>query len=174
MSSLPTPLTFDIANTHDSLDVAALMLPFLRDEMHDIPQIEDDQVAIRAVYAETLVEIGNFNLGWKDGCYVVAIDRGTGERAIVGCIRLEIYDSPPPGIGKVATASRLYVHPAYRGQRIGRDLIRLVLGMARKRGVMVGRIMARPDNGRVMRTYKRMGFRELAGVLTAPLEKVRI
>jgi ribosomal protein S18 acetylase RimI-like enzyme len=98
---------------------------------------------------------------------LVAVDER--ENRIVGMIRVELVDrifyKPPVK----AVITDFYVHPAFRGKRIGRLLVEKAMEEAKARGA--GMITAVYPEGNIIADafYKRMGFRPLQKEYYKPL-----
>ncbi|MEB3851928.1 MAG: GNAT family N-acetyltransferase [Desulfurococcales archaeon] len=107
------------------------------------------------------------SLGSDNAFILVAEDEQAGR--IVGVIRVELVDRVfyKPRIKAVITD--FYVHPAYRGKRIGRLLVEKAQEEAKARGA--GLITAVYPEGNIIADsfYSRMGFRPLQKELYKPL-----
>ncbi len=107
------------------------------------------------------------SLGSEKVVFLVAEDEVEGR--IIGAIRVELVDrvfyKPPVK----AVITDFYVHPAYRGKRIGRLLIEKAMEEAKARGA--GIITAVYPEGNIIADafYKRMGFKPLQKELYKPL-----
>lgn len=73
---------------------------------------------------------------------------------IVGAVQLSL-DSLVPGAGMVRS---LAVHPSYRRQSIGTQLMDAVEAVARERGLKALVLLVRPDNEAAIAMYRKRGY----------------
>jgi putative acetyltransferase len=83
----------------------------------------------------------------------------------VGCVGLR-----PFSIDGACEIKRLYVRPAFRGDKLGMKLVEQILAKARSLGYRLMRLDTHPPTmGSALEMYRKLGFRE---VDAGPLEQV--
>jgi putative acetyltransferase len=87
--------------------------------------------------------------------------------SISGCVALR------PFAGNDAEMKRLYVRPAYRGQRIGLALARHAIGQARALGYGTLRLDTLPSMAEAQRMYSALGFVDTPPYNDNPVAGVR-
>jgi ribosomal protein S18 acetylase RimI-like enzyme len=97
--------------------------------------------------------------GAPPGALLVALDGRTG----AGCVALRRLDD------RTCEMKRLYVRPAYRGQGVGRDLVREIIARARRLGYERMRLDTRPSMKSAIALYRSIGFREIPAYLSEPM-----
>ncbi len=99
--------------------------------------------------------------------FLVAEDEAEGR--LVGVLRLEVVDRRFYKPRYKAVITDLYVHPTYRGKRIGKLLIERAAEEARARGAGLLTVVYPVGNVIADRFYDRMGFRDLQKERYLPL-----
>ncbi len=79
-----------------------------------------------------------------------------------GCVALRPLDAD------TAEMKRLYVHPAYRGQGVGRALAEAAIAVARKTGRRRVVLDTLPSMGEAIALYRSLDFKEFAPYLAVP------
>jgi len=94
------------------------------------------------------------------GCILLAEAAG----GYAGCVALR------PLQGKICEMKRLYVHPAYQGGGIGRQLARSVIGEARIKGYQKMRLDTVESMKAAQTLYFSLGFKIIEAYCYNPLE----
>jgi len=97
--------------------------------------------------------------GRPPGALLVALDG----RAGAGCVALRRLDD------RTCEMKRLYVRPAYRGQGVGRNLVREIIARGRRLGYERMRLDTRPSMKSAIALYRSIGFREIPAYLSDPV-----
>jgi len=95
-----------------------------------------------------------------DGCLIIAID-GT---QVVGCVALRKL------VNDICEMKRLYVRPMFRGEGIGRELIKAIIDEAKKIGYTYMRLDTVPVMKEAIALYRTMGFYEIEPYRYNPIE----
>ncbi len=74
---------------------------------------------------------------------------------VAGFCWIVLYD---PGTGLEGEVAELYVAAEHRGRGIGEMLVRQAVKLFAQRGVTLGYVWTRPDNGAAVKLYKQAGF----------------
>jgi len=96
----------------------------------------------------------------QDGCLIIAID-GT---QVVGCVALRKL------VNDICEMKRLYVRPMFRGEGIGRELIKAIIDEAKKIGYTYMRLDTVPVMKEAIALYRTMGFYEIEPYRYNPIE----
>jgi len=97
------------------------------------------------------------------GGLLVAYQQGTA----VGCVAIRREE------GSICEMKRLYVHPPFRGQGIGRALAEATLGRARRLGYTHMRLDSIPSMQAAQQLYPKLGFYEIPPYRHNPNEGTR-
>lgn len=129
-------------------------------------QTPEDLQAIRELFTEYAASLG-IDLGFQDfanelntlpGAYAPPAGRlllGEVASKLAGCVGLRLL---APGVCEM---KRLYVRPAFRGQRLGQVLVEAVVAEARQLGYTSMRLDTLPTMRDAQELYRRLGFRDI-------------
>ncbi|OJJ20604.1 GNAT family N-acetyltransferase [marine bacterium AO1-C] len=84
----------------------------------------------------------------------------------VGCVAIRKIDD------QIAELKRFYVHPQYRGLKIGKQLLELAIDKAKELDYTFIRLDSAPEQSKAQGLYKAFGFYEIAPYGYNPLEGV--
>ncbi|MFK7933015.1 MAG: site-specific tyrosine recombinase XerD [Saprospiraceae bacterium] len=91
----------------------------------------------------------------------------TYDEKTAGCVALQKIDE---GIGEM---KRMYVSPDFRGEKIGQQLIQVLLAEAKQLGYTTMRLDTHPSMQKAQQLYQAMGFREIERYNNNPIEGIR-
>ena len=135
-------LQLDMAGEHDIPQLCCLLAILFEQEHEFSVNAQSQQTALRLLMAQP-----------QQATILVARQQAH----IVGMVSLQYSISTALG-GPVATLEDLVVDPAYRGQAIGRRLLRYAIDRARQRGCLRITLLTDSDNLAAQRFYARQGF----------------
>ncbi len=144
---MPEPVVEQLNEDEHDLVRPLLLRLYVEEQPHfvDHPPLTEQELADDMAQVTGRFEGENVVLAVRDGdqlagfCWCVLFDPGTG---------LE---------GEVA---ELFVDAGHRGQGIARALVRSAVRLFRDRGVTLGYVWTRPDNGPAVQLYRAAGFRD--------------
>ncbi len=106
-----------------------------------------------------------YNQHLRDDSHMACFARKTGTEVIVGCGGIcyqEEMPSPDNISGSCGYIMNIYTLPEYRKLGVGREIVKFLIGDAKRRGV--GKIyLESSDSGRQF--YKELGFSEMKGYM---------
>jgi len=123
----------------------------LRDYIDDIASRYYGRPATPAEIDRALTDEPADDLQPPTGAFLLATDGGK----VAGCVGVKLLDTD------TAELTKLYVYPAARGQRGGRQLLRAAEHVARGLGAEVMRLNTRSDLVEARSLYARYGYTEI-------------